>query len=317
MPITKNQALRLRKIDSMINSRVSFPNKEDLRYQCELTLFGSDNGERISLSSIEKDLKFLKDEYNAPIVFNKTQGGYEYTSPFSLDDIPFTDEEKEALMMALSTLNRYSGIGIFKSFGEAIDRLKTKVNLNESENNLQHIRFEELPEQSGIEFLEAFNNAIKTKTVLSIKYYSFNSKKEKQYVVHPYCLKQYNRRWYAICREPKQHRMVTFEFGRVRDIEALNETFEVVDFDIDEYFKYSPGISVSSEKPHNIKIEVKNKGLIQVLNQFPLHPLQRFTSDTHIEFDSYLGAELVHDIRGYGKGLNVIAPESLKKQIQE
>tara|TARA_R110001592_G_scaffold325782_1_gene606052 strand:+ start:28265 stop:29218 length:954 start_codon:yes stop_codon:yes gene_type:complete len=317
MPITKNQALRLRKIDSMINSRVTFPSKEDLRSQCEETLYGSDNGDRISISSIEKDLKFLKDEYNAPIVFNKTQGGYEYTSPFSLDDIPFTDEEKEALMMALSTLNRYSGIGIFKSFGEAIDRLKTKVNLNESENNLQHIRFEELPEQSGIEFLEVFNTAIKNKTVLSILYFSYNSKREKSYTVHPYCLKQYNRRWYAICREPKNDRMVTLEFGRVRSIDTIESNFEVINFDIDEYFKYSPGISVSSEKPHLVKLAVINTALIEILNRFPLHPLQHFTSENEIEFESYLGAELVHNIRGYGKGLNIVAPAELKKQVQE
>jgi predicted DNA-binding transcriptional regulator YafY len=317
MPITKNQALRLRKIDSMINSRVSYPNKEDLRSRCEETLYGSDNGDRISLSTIEKDLKFLKDEYQAPIAFNKAQGGYEYTSSFSLDDIPFTDEEKEALMMALSTLNRYSGIGIFKSFGEAIDRLKTKVNLNESESNLQHIRFEELPEKSGIEFLEIFNTAIRSKTTLSVTYYSYNSKKEKTYTVHPYCLKQYNKRWYAICREPKNQRIITLEFGRVRSIETLTENFEVIDFDIDEYFKYSPGISVSDEKPHTIKIRVEEEALIEILNRFPLHPLQSFISENQIEFDSYLGAELVHNIRGYGKGLNIIAPEALKKQIRE
>lgn len=317
MPITKNQALRLRKIDSMINSRVSFPNKEYLRSQCEETLYGSDNGDRISLSSIEKDLKFLKDEYNAPIAFNKTHGGYEYVTPFSLDDIPFTDEEKEALMMALSTLNRYSGIGIFKSFGEAIDRLKTKVNLNENDNNLQHIRFEELPEQSGIEFLEVFNMAIKNKTVLSVTYYSYNSKKEKTYTVHPYCLKQYNKRWYAICREPENQRMVTLEFGRVRNIDSVDSTFEIVGFDIDEFFKYSPGISVSSDKPHMVKIKILNQSLIEILNRFPLHPLQKFTSENAIEFESYLGAELIHNIRGYGKGLSIIAPEKLKKQVQE
>lgn len=317
MPITKNQALRLRKIDSLINSRVSFYNKEDLRSQCEETLYGSDYGDRISLSTIEKDLKFLKDEYGAPILFNKTQGGYEYTSPFSLDDIPFTDEEKEALMMALSTLNKYSGIGIFKRFGEAIDRLKTKVNLNEKESNLQHIRFEELPEQSGIEFLEIFNTAIKNKWVLAVTYYSYNSKKEKTYTVHPYCLKQYNKRWYAICCEPENDRMVTLEFGRVRTIENLNNSFEVKGFDIDDYFKYSPGISVSNEKPHSIKIEINNPSLIEILNRFPLHPLQQFSGKNTLEFKSYLGAELIHNIRGYGKGLSIIAPNQLIQLVQE
>lgn len=317
MPITKNQALRLRKIDSMINSRVEYPSKEKLRSSCEETLFGSDNGDRVSISTIEKDLKLLKDEYDAPIRFNKTHGGYEYSEKFSLDDIPFTDSEKDALMLALSTLNRYSGIGIFKSFGDAIERLKTKVDLNEIDNNLKHIQFEELPVKSGIEFLEDFNTAIKSKSAIGVLYWSSNSKQEKHYTVHPYCLKQYNSRWYAICREPSKNRMVTFEFGRVQSIEFLNECFEVVGFDIEQYFKYSPGISVSSEAPEKIHIKIKRAGLIEFLNRFPLHALQQFTAEDEVKFESYLGPELIHNLRGFGKGLEILSPKTLKKQIEE
>ena len=111
--------------------------------------------------------------------------------------------------------------------------------------------------------------------------------------------------------------MVTLEFGRVRSIDTIESNFEVINFDIDEYFKYSPGISVSSEKPHLVKLAVINTALIEILNRFPLHPLQHFTSENEIEFESYLGAELVHNIRGYGKGLNIVAPAELKKQVQE
>lgn len=303
--------LRLRVIDELINNSLAPPSKAKLRDACEEAVYGSIDGDRVSVSTLEKDIKTLKDQFNAPI--KRHQGGYAYSQTYSFDSVPFTDNEKEALKVALGTLNKYSGIGIFKGFAEAIERLKIKVDLNQSSDDLKHILFEELPDESGIQHMEILDEAIRNRQVLHIHYYSSRSKKEKHYTVHPYCLKQYNRRWYAICKEPSKKRMVTFEFGRIKNIELTESNYTIEGFNVEDYFKHSPGISVS-DKVYTIKIEILDNILIPFLNRFKLHPLQNINHN-QVEFRSYLGPELIHNIRGHGTSLKVLEPTELIKLL--
>lgn len=309
MPVTKNQMLRLRVIDDLINNSLTAPTKNKIREACEEAIYGFIDGDRVSDSTIEKDFTVLRNKFNAPLKYSNQQSGYIYTEPYSFDSVPFTDKEKEALKVALGTLNKYSGIGIFKGFAEAIERLKIKVDLNQN-NNLSHILFEELPEESGIQHMEILDEAIRNRNALQVKYWSSNSKVEKDYTVHPYCLKQYNRRWYAICKEPSKNRMVTFEFGRIKNVSILQSTYKIEDFNVNEYFKYSPGISVS-EKAYDVKIKVNETFLVNFLSQFKLHPLQQWENNNELHFKSYLGPELIHNLKGHGKGIEVLGPKEL------
>ena len=83
MPANKYALLRYRIIDRCLtNPGHPFPSKETLRLACEEALYGSD-GERISISTIEKDLWAMRNEtdlgYYAPIEYHRDERGYHYT----------------------------------------------------------------------------------------------------------------------------------------------------------------------------------------------------------------------------------------------
>ena len=72
MPVNKNAAFRHRIIDSCLrNPRKPFPSKEYLQEQVSEALNLTD---LISASSIDKDLKAMRDFYKAPIAYNKEIG---------------------------------------------------------------------------------------------------------------------------------------------------------------------------------------------------------------------------------------------------
>ncbi len=79
MPITKNAFQRYRIIDQCIRSSSKpFPTKEELRKACEEELFGTDRA-HVCDSTIEKDLRYMRSEHDAPIKFHRLERGYYYT----------------------------------------------------------------------------------------------------------------------------------------------------------------------------------------------------------------------------------------------
>ena len=120
----KNAQIRYRVIDRCIGNKYApYPTKENLRKACEEALYGSDVGEDICDSTIEKDMRSMRDEFDAPIKYSKIYKGYYYTDPtYSIDKIPLSEDDIEAIKFASSTLMQFRHVGLFKQFGFAIDK---------------------------------------------------------------------------------------------------------------------------------------------------------------------------------------------------
>ena len=103
MPANKYALLRYRIIDDCLTNKArKFPTKEDLQYACEQALYGS-SGERVSVSTIEKDMWAMKNEselgYYAPIAYSKLEKGYYYTDPeYTIKEISLSEENHVALL---------------------------------------------------------------------------------------------------------------------------------------------------------------------------------------------------------------------------
>ncbi|MES2628734.1 MAG: hypothetical protein V4616_07170, partial [Bacteroidota bacterium] len=154
MPAVKNARLRHRIIEECIrNPYRPFPSVDELREVCEEKLFGSRNGANISKSTIEKDIREMKEEYDAPIVFSRVEKGYYYTDPdYSMDAIPFTAEDAEALRFAAVTLNQYRNLEIFGQFQHAIGKIFDRVTISEKLDDEaidRFVQFETAPEVPG------------------------------------------------------------------------------------------------------------------------------------------------------------------------
>src|SRR4051812_38135072 len=109
MSQNKNAQLRYRIIDKAIRNQYNpYPSKTALREACEEAIYGSVYGDNICDSTIEKDMATMKMEHDAPIKYSKRHGGYYYTDPeFSMNEIPLTEDDIEAIRFATNTLSQF------------------------------------------------------------------------------------------------------------------------------------------------------------------------------------------------------------------
>ena len=226
----KNAQLRYRVIDrSLRNPYKPFPSKDDLRQACEEALYGSTVGSDICDSTIEKDLFAMRMEFDAPIKYSKREKGYYYEDEeFSIDSIPLSDADIDAIKFATNTLMQFRDVSIFKQFGFAIDKIFDRVNIaNDPMDEMvdNFVQFEIQPVTSGSEMLPELLKAIKERQIVTFNYTNFKTNKAKGRKVLPLLLKEYRNRWYLISYEIEKSRILTFGLERISNLKLLDEHY--------------------------------------------------------------------------------------------
>ena len=325
MPAIKNALLRYRIIDRAIRNEYSpYPSKRDLRQLCEEEIFGSTDGAHICDSTIEKDLFAMRIDHDAPILYSKRERGYFYSeNDFSMDDVPLTEKDINAIKAASTILHQFKNTSLFGQYEFAIQKILDRAISSEKPNvdsENQIIQFETLPTIRGNENLELFLSAIKNKNVVQFDYINFSKNNKSVRRIHPYLLKEYRNRWYLIGKSELKEKVITFGLDRIFDPISLDQPFRVdARFSADNFFKHSIGITVFNELPNEIIIETKPI-LSKYLVSQPLHHSQELkeviSNGNHI-FSFYLliTYELKMLLLGFGKDCKIISPESLKNQV--
>jgi predicted DNA-binding transcriptional regulator YafY len=328
MPANKYALLRYRIIDRCIGNRQRpFPDKEALRQACEDELYGSSD-ERISLSTIEKDIYAMRNEsnlgYYAPIAYSKTNKGYYYEDPdYTIDSMPLSEEDVAAIHLAASTLRQFRGIPLFKTSEAAIDKILDRLSLHPSRGDAdleQYVQFETAPSYRGGEYLPVLLDCIQNRKVVEFEYEKYTGSKSRKYTLYPYLLKEYRNRWYIIGMNPEKHDIATFGLDRITAPPvALNKSYEISSaFNSDLYFKHSIGITSVQEIPQRIHLRFTPLTGKYVESQ-PLHQSQQIirNDEVALEIELFLSVtkELLMQIHSYGSDVEVKAPESLRKQI--
>ncbi len=329
MPVNKYALLRYRIIDRLISSTTKpYPTKEELKEACEESLYGS-FGDRISDSTIEKDLYAMRNEselgYYAPIKYSKQHNGYYYEEEgYSINEIPLQEEDLGAIKFAAQTLYQFREIEIFKQFSSAIERIfdKLKTSPDSAQDQEQKfIQFEKSVSNSGSEHLGTLIEAISGKRKTEIEYLSFKKNKSKKYLLDPYLLKEYKGRWYVISWSDDRTDYLTFGLDRIEKVKILKEKFEEVrGFDPDRFFKHSIGITEIDGIP--VRIRLKFSPLqAKYIKSRPIHHSQLIVSEeedgTVVELFALQTFELVQLILSYGNNVEVLEPKKLRKRVKK
>lgn len=320
----KNAQIRYRVIDRCIRNKYKpFPSKEDLRQACEEALFGSDDGAYISDSTIEKDLFAMRLEHDAPIKYSKKNLGYFYTDEsFSINDIPLTDEDLEAIKFAANTLAQFKEIDMFKQFGFAIDKIVDRVNIasNPQEKDITElVVFETAISIKGNEYLAPLLQAIRQKKIVQFDYESFQTGKKKARRVVPLLLKEYRNRWYVITFDCMKEDLVTYALERIENLEETPETFyQKIDFSAEKFFKNTIGITANNSDPVHIIFKAENVASKYITSQ-PLHHSQQIIKEgknkTTFTLDVIVSEELIRTFLSFGGEIQITEPESLRLTI--
>ncbi|MFT5920135.1 MAG: putative DNA-binding transcriptional regulator YafY [Granulosicoccus sp.] len=317
MPANKYALLRYRIIDDCLtNKRKRFPTKEDIQYACEQALYGS-SGERVSISTIEKDLWAMKNEgdlgFYAPIVYSKLEKGYHYEDEdYTIKEISLSHEEKDAIRFAANTLFQFKDLSIFDQFGSAIQKIFDRLNISpemQDEAIERYVQFESTPVAKGSELLPIILQSIKDARSIRFTYHSFQDDSTTDRKFHPYLLKEYRNRWYVIGKDADKGKIKTFGLDRISELNTAGDLFDIDSkFDPELLFKHSFGITAGG-KPEKIVLKFAPLEGRFIKSQ-PLHPSQKIIKDSKdgltISIKVIPSYELKSTILSYGNRVEVI-----------
>lgn len=183
---------------------------------------------------------------------------------------------------------------------------------------------------TNIELLPVLFNAITDKKVLTFSYHSFGHPAYKL-VFHPQFLKEYNGRWFVFGEaEGQSYYPYVVPIDRIC---STVETFEEIDYIPAEkgfyksYFNNIIGVTHErNSSVENVVIRTKTEYQHGLMQTKPLHKSQEETKP-YGEYDGECYGEIQltiepnRELRGrilaYGRYLEVMAPESLREEIQE
>ena len=344
MPATKNAMTRYMIIDQLLSDKYHDYSLDDLTEEVSNRLAElNEDSEGVVRRTIEKDIAYL--EYESPFSveierhyvdsFSKEkQRSYRkkclrYADPsFSIFKKEMTDDEKYLLNEALSLLGQFDGLPNL----QALESFRLGLGVKDTDRKI--ISFTKNPLDNSNLLGELFT-AISHRQVIELHYHTFdNREKEQVAVLHPYLLKEYNRRWFLIASAEVDERLLTFALDRMDKVVPLpSHTYREYDGDINERYEEIIGVTFYEDNPLNkIVFWVSDFSKDYVATK-PLHDSQKplrgeKEGNLRAEFPMLEGGaffqiecrenyELIRELCSFGKELIVVSPDHLSKLIAE
>lgn len=193
--------------------------------------------------------------------------------------------------------------------------------VNESAGLRTRILFEGVP--SSHRFLTDIIRAVKDGRMLEVNYRGFGMEAPRDFLLEPYCLKEYKRRWSLFaCKSGIDREPHNFALDRMNSVRVSDRPFTVPKgFDAEEFFRTRYGVlKYDDGKPAVIRLKVAARQA-DYLRTLPLHSSQQETETAadYAVFSYYLipNYDFIHDILYYGSEVEVLGPESLRETMKK
>lgn len=325
MSTNKNAIIRYQTLDRCFRNSGKRYFIQDMLEACNASLFEYDeNTEGIQKRQVYDDIKFMESEQGWSVSLKKTKEGrrvyYSYEdSSFSINNQPLNENEAEQLKSAMLVLGRFKGLPQFEWVNEIIPKLDQTFNL--SEQNQEIISFDNNEFLIGAEHISILFKAIQNEQSLKVVYQSFNSDLEQTINFHPYHLKQYNNRWFAIGKNDGYDNLTNLALDRIKSIEHSSLKFDssqLIDFE--EYFEDVIGVTKPTEGTLTKIILKATEAQAPYIKTKPLHGSQKKVKKIDGNFifsiEVIPNYELNKLILSFGSGLEVLTPTNLRDEIQ-
>lgn len=310
----KNAYLRYRIIDECLNRNKLYD------YNDLMDSIFNKLGVHVSKSTLDKDLKTMRDEFDAPIIWDNKVKKYRYERKFSMTGLTLSDKEKDVLNMSLAALNIFKDTDYGQSFKSLFERLSVRA--KDLPEEKQIIEWESPHEFLGSKWFDILVKSIVENQTLIISYEPYD-KTEKDFVVSPYMIKEYRNRFYLVGKiHDKNDEIRIMGLDRIRNVVTSKEKYKISrDFDTKEFFRHSIGIiRKPKEAPLKFKLKVNSEDAHYIISD-PWHQSQKIVEQTNdyliFSLEVYDTPELDLKIRSYGAEIEVLEPDSYRKKMKE
>ncbi len=274
----------------------------------------------ISVRLLRDNLKELEDKYGAEFETTLYRGRerlwrYRDTN-FSI--IQQTSKDMEIIRHSLENLSMFKGDPRYDMLRFYLIGLEKGV----TESGLNFMSFDNNSEVAGLEHAELILDAIIHKFPLKMWYKPFN-KDEFSCNIHPYHLRQYNRRWYIFAYSEDKKDILNYPLDRITKLEHLSKPYIETDVNFDDYFDDIVGVSnYKNTAVEKVVLKVSNRS-IDYIRTKPLHwsqtELKEYATDSHtfIQLKLKVNIELKMLLFSYSDAIEVIEPKWLRDSFIE
>lgn len=309
---------RFYKIDQIINERTLVPFKE---LQDEL---------EVSRATLKRDLEYMRNRLNAPIVWDRDLGGYRFdkVSPqiggqYELPGLWFNSSEVHALLTMQHLLANVDPGGILTPH---IQPLMSRLNalLGAADNTAEEIRKRILIVGQGkrhmkIEHFERVGSALLRRKRMTITYFARGKGETTEREVSPQRLVHYRENWYLDAWCHLRDELRNFSVDSISRVEVLEKKAKDVSrASMDEVL--GPGYGIFSGKELQwAKLRFTPERARWVAQEY-WHPKQRGVMEADgsyvLEVPYADDPELVMDILKFGADVEVLGPTNLKRRVK-
>lgn len=279
-------------------------------------------GKQVSKRTIDTDLKYLELQKGAPVKMIKEGRSvyYTYSEDFEFNEPDVTKDEYLSLLIAHEVLSQLKGFTLTRELKDLTNKLQLYID-DTIPPKASPIIFDNPPDLKHIDLLQDFLECILEKTVLKISYQPFGSTGPFEKVIHPYCLKQYNKRWFLLGYDETYNRIDNSPIDRIVRSKPLNHAFiENTFFNQDEYFNDVIGVTrKAGQQPERILFKMAAARADYIITK-PLHHSQKVLSENDNEvvftLTVILNKELISLLLSFGSEIEIIEPVSLREDIK-
>jgi predicted DNA-binding transcriptional regulator YafY len=282
----------------------------------------------ISRATFKRDLDYLRDRMNAPIIYDRSMGGYRFDKPNAGDKIElpglwFSEKEATALVLMQHLLANLDTSGLLSPHIAPLMDIVDGI-LGQSEVSAKELRkrikvFGMSARKNVLENFEEVGVSLLKRQRLQLSYYSKGKNELTERAVSPQRLIFYRDNWYldAYCHLRKGLR--SFAMDGIRTAHVLEDkATEVSEKELHENFAESYGI-FSGKATQRAKLRfTPEKARWVSAETWHGQQVSSFDKDGNyvLEFDYNQDPELVMEIMKHGDGVEVIGPASLKSKVR-
>lgn len=282
----------------------------------------------ISLATFKRDLEYMRERLNAPIVWDREQNGYRFEEPpargpkYELPGLWFNPREAQALL----TMERLIEELEPSLLGPHLAPLRTRLAalLSTGDHSVDEVRHRIRVIAFGARRHESKHFALIASAVLGrqrlrIGYYNRTRDETTEREVSPQRLIYYRANWYLDAWCHLRDGLRSFSLDAVKAAEPVAaRAREVPDAELDEVLASGYGIFSGRKVQWATLRFTPERARYVSLEQW--HPRQRarWEKDGHyvLEVPFSSEKELVMDILKYGAEVEALAPESLRAEVR-
>lgn len=281
----------------------------------------------VSKATLKRDLTYLRDRLNAPIIFDKELGGYRFDKdaasiPYELPGLWFSADEIHALLTMhrlLSELDTGGLLGphikpllsrltaLLGAADDPADVVKKRIKIEMM--NVRHVQ---------LEHFEAVGSALIKRKRMLIDYYARGNDQTSQREISPQRLINYRGNWYIDAWCHLRDDLRSFSVDSIRRAEIVEKRAKDVSEKIlDEVLGSGYGI-FAGKKVQWATLLFSPEISRWVANE-RWHPNQKGTAHDDGSYELKIpysnDKELLMDIMKYGAGVKVMAPKTLASRV--